>query len=152
VVVWPTGAEEGTVLETTIVQDGSTYSPQERLRRLVTSYFISQSIYVAAKLGIADLLADGPRSVEDLAAATAAHAPSLYRVLRLREGAGVCAKAGEREFMLNEAGECRQSDAPGSIRYAAMLFGEEPFRASAELLHTVRTGETAFEHVYQASH
>ena len=49
---------------------------------MMTGYWVSQALYVAAKLGIADLLADGPRPVEDLAATTHTDAPSLRRVLR----------------------------------------------------------------------
>ncbi len=66
------------------------------LRRLVNGYQTTQAIHVAAKLGIADLLADGPRMSDDLAVATATHAPSLYRLMRalaavdiLREEDGV---------------------------------------------------------------
>ncbi|CAN5894572.1 hypothetical protein BH24CHL4_BH24CHL4_27550 [soil metagenome] len=66
------------------------------LRRLVNGYQTTQAIHVAAKLGIADLLADGPRTSDDLAVATATHAPSLYRLMRalaavdiLREEDGV---------------------------------------------------------------
>jgi hypothetical protein len=132
--------------------EGSELSAPETLRRMIMGYVSSQSVYVAAKLGIADLLVGGPRDVDSLAAATGAHTESLYRVLRLLAGVGVFTESTERMFGLNDLGACLQSGVPGSMRGAAMLFGEEPFRACAELLHTVRTGETAFDHVYGASH
>ena len=62
-----------------------TPSAPEMMNRMITGYWTTQAVYVAAKLGIADLLTDGPRTADDLAQATKAHAPSLYRLLR---GAG----------------------------------------------------------------
>jgi len=122
------------------------------MRRLVTNYVVSRSVYVAAKLGIADLLVDGPRTVDELAAAVSVQPKLLYRVLRLLEGAGVFAKSGERGFMLNDLADCLRTGAPGSIRSAALLFGEEPFFACGDLLNMVRTGDMAFEHVYKQTH
>ena len=60
-------------------------SPSATMRRLVNGFQVSQAIYVAATLGIADLLAHGPRSGDDLATATASHPGALYRVLRALE-------------------------------------------------------------------
>jgi hypothetical protein len=54
-------------------------SPHLKMRDLLTGYWVTQAIYVAAKLGIADQLKDGPRSTADLAAATSTHEPSLFR-------------------------------------------------------------------------
>ena len=63
------------------------------LLQMMTGYWISQAIYVAAKLGIADLITDRPVSYEELAAATNSHAPSLSRVLRSLASIGVFAEA-----------------------------------------------------------
>jgi hypothetical protein len=49
---------------------------------MVRSFWVSRAIYVAADLGLADLLKDEPKSSEELAQATATHAPSLYRLMR----------------------------------------------------------------------
>ena len=57
-------------------------SPQEHVNQLICGYWNSQCVYVAAKLGIADLLANGPLSIDDLADRTGMHPPSLFRVLR----------------------------------------------------------------------
>src|SRR5438045_3436889 len=67
-------------------------TPGEELRHLFLGYRVSQAIHVLTELGIADLLAVGPRSADDLAAASGAHAPSLYRVLRLAASEGVFAQ------------------------------------------------------------
>jgi predicted transcriptional regulator len=59
-----------------------TSSPQEQISRMLTGYWITQALYVAAKLGLADLLKDGPRTADDLASATKSHPKSVYRLLR----------------------------------------------------------------------
>jgi hypothetical protein len=124
----------------------------ELVRTVVTGYVMSRSIYLAAELGVADLLADGPRSVEELAAAAKVQPQPLYRVLRLLAASGLFAKSGERGFMLNDLAECLRSGVPGSMRNAVLLFGEEPFRACGDLPHMVKTGDLAFEHVYNQTY
>jgi hypothetical protein len=96
-----------------------TTSPQELMNRMLTGYWTSQAVYVAAKLGIADLLTHGPRSANDLAQTTKAHAPSLYRLLRGLASLEVFAEDGAGRFSLTPLGECLRSDAPGSQRALA---------------------------------
>jgi DNA-binding IclR family transcriptional regulator len=74
--------------------------PSADLMRLVNGYQVTQAIHVAATLGIADQLRGGPRSAEDLAAATGAHAGSLYRLLRALAAVGVFHEEGGRRFSL----------------------------------------------------
>jgi hypothetical protein len=76
------------------------------LMRLVNGYQISQSIHVAAALGIADHLAGGPRTSDDLASATGAHPPTLYRLLRALASVGVFHESEPRTFSLTELGSC----------------------------------------------
>src|SRR4029077_9549811 len=76
--------------------------PRERLLALVRGYRISQSIYVATRLGIPDLLADGPREVDELAQATRSHPKNLRRVLLFLAGVGVLDTVGPRRFALTE--------------------------------------------------
>ncbi|HEV7281004.1 MAG TPA: methyltransferase [Pirellulaceae bacterium] len=122
--------------------------PQEQMNRMLTGYWVSQTLYAAAKLGIADLLVDGPRSADDLAAATNMHAPSLYRLLRAAASVGVFAEDGERRFSLTPLAECLRSDAPQSQRGLAIMNGEEHYRAWGELLYSVQTGKPSFDHLY----
>jgi len=124
-------------------------TPDEELRHLFLGYRVSQAIYVAAELGIADLLAEGPKSAEELASACGAHAPSLRRVLRLLASEGVFAQDGDGRFALTPMAEALRGDAPGPVR-ALVLFsaGEAPWRAWTGLLHSVRTGEPAFDHAH----
>ncbi|MDQ6643503.1 MAG: methyltransferase, partial [Chloroflexota bacterium] len=70
------------------------------LQRLIRGFEVTQCIYVAAKLGIADLLKDGPMSSEELAQATTTHAPSLYRVLRLLTAVDLFTEGEDHQFAL----------------------------------------------------
>lgn len=120
------------------------------LRRLIIGYRLSQALHVAAGLGIADLLAAGPRDAGDLAAATGTRPDALRRVLRLLAIEGVLAVEGGR-FRLTALGEPLRSDAPRSLRRRAINDGApENWRAWGELLHSVRTGEAAFERAHGA--
>ena len=124
-------------------------SPQEQMNRMLTGYWTTQCVYVAAKLGIADLLAKGPHSADDLAKATSVHAPSLYRLLRALASMGVFTEDGEAKFSLTPLAEFLRSDVPGSQRALAIMCGEEHYVAWGELLYSVQTGKTAFEKLYQ---
>jgi hypothetical protein len=119
------------------------------LRRLVNGYQITQAIHVAATLGIADLLRDGPRDSEDLAEQTSAHAPSLHRVLRALAAVGVLHEEDDGRFSLTEVGACLRSDAPEPVGgWAAYVGLPSHFAAWANLLHAVRTGESPFGTVH----
>jgi hypothetical protein len=118
------------------------------LFRLVTGYYVSRAIWVAATLGIADELSAGPRDAEDLAKATSAHGPSLRRVLRLLVSAGVFTEEADGRFSLTPVGECLRTGVPGSMRAAAELFGGHTQDTWRELLHSVRTGEPGFARVF----
>lgn len=123
-------------------------SPQDKLARMLSGYWHTQALYVAARLGIADLLEDGPRSHEDLARETATHAPSLYRLLRALAGVGVFAEDDSGRFTLTPMAEFLRSDVPGSRRASAIMQGEDHYRTWGDLLFAVRTGENAFENLY----
>jgi hypothetical protein len=126
----------------------STPSPQAAMMRLLSGYWTAQCIYVAAHLGLGDLLADGPQSVAHLAEATGTHAPSLYRLLRGLASEGIFAEDAEGRFGLTPLAECLRSDRPDSQRALALMNGEEHYRCWGELLYSVRTGQTAFEKLY----
>jgi len=124
--------------------------PPMELYRLATAHYLSQAVYVAAKLGIADHLADGPQGHDTLAKATRTHGPSLRRVLRLLAAAGVLAEREDGRFELTDVGACLKTG-PGSFRAAAQLFGGPMVWTSwGDLLTTVRTGETALHRVLKA--
>ena len=89
--------------------------------RMIQGLHISRAVYVAAKLGVSDLLADGPRSSAELAQLTGAHAPSLYRILRLLAALNVLREQPPGQFALTPLGERLRTDVSGSLRNWAML-------------------------------
>lgn len=119
------------------------------LRQLATGYQISQAVYVAARLGLADLMTEGPKTAEELAQATSAHAPSLYRLLRVLTAFGVFDEDTPGRFALTSVGACLRTDSPDSQRDAVLMWGSENFWQTArDLLHCVQTGETAIQHLF----
>jgi SAM-dependent methyltransferase len=115
------------------------------LRRLIAGWWVSKAVHMAAKLGIADLLAGAPVSVADLARATETHEPSLYRLLRALASLGIFAET-EEGFELTPMAEHLRSDSPSSLRELVMMHGEPwHWRAWEDALHSVRTGEPAFD-------
>jgi len=122
---------------------------ESELLRMIDGYRVSQALYVAATLGIADLLADGPRASDDLAAATGTHPPSLYRLLRTLASYGVLYEDDGRRFALTPLGEPLRRDAPDSVHGWAVLIGRPYFwQVWGNLLHSVRTGETGYAHAF----
>jgi len=136
-----------------IIAEQATAQPaaaQRQLQHLLNGSRVTQIIAVAARLGIADALADGPKTAEELAAATGAHADALYRVLRALASLNVFEEVAPRRFALTPLAMLLQADHPNSMRAWAIMSGEEPYRAWSDLLHSVMTGAPAFEHVYGA--
>jgi hypothetical protein len=107
-------------------------------------YYGSQALYVAAKLGVADLLDEGPRSAADLAAAVGADPDSLHRVLRLLAANGIFDLNDDGRFGLNPASEHLRTTAQGSMKDLVLVFGEEFYQAFGNLLIAVKTGRDAF--------
>jgi len=113
---------------------------------------VTQLIYVAAKLGIADLLKDGSKGVDELASKVGAHPQALYRVLRALASKGIFAEVGDRQFELTTLAEPLQDQAPGGLRAFAIMWGEEwRWKLWGELLNCVRTGDTPFKRVFGMS-
>jgi hypothetical protein len=120
----------------------------QQLFQMITGYWTSRAIYVAAKLRIADRLKDGPRSAEELAAAVEVAPRPLYRVLRALAGQGVFAQLGDGRFRLSPLAEPLCKGGADSLQAFAIMLGEEQDRCWDDLLETVRTGETAFDRMY----
>ena len=120
----------------------------QRLLEMIVGSWVSRAIYVAAKLRIANLLADGPQLVEQLALAAGVAPRPLYRVLRALTGVGVFALEADGRFRLNPLAEPLRDGGAESLRAFAVMIGEEHHRCWDELLETVRTGEIAFDRLY----
>jgi SAM-dependent methyltransferase len=128
----------------------STGAPlRAQMMQLTFGSMVAQAISVAADLGVADALADGPRPVDDIATIVGADAPSLYRLLRALADVGVFEELDGRRFAATSLGDLLRRDGPDSLREWAIMMGR-PFHRMAwtGLLGSVRTGEPAFEQVH----
>ncbi|MEV5595092.1 methyltransferase [Streptomyces sp. NPDC052496] len=106
-------------------------------------------LYVVAELGVADQLADGPLPVDEIAKRVDAHPGALYRGLRAIAGQGVFTEVAPSTFALNPMAETLRSDVPGSLRDHFRYEGLPALQqAYAALGHSIRTGQSAFEHVH----
>jgi hypothetical protein len=124
-------------------------SPSEQLNCLISGGWIAQAIGVAAELGIADLLADGPKPSDELAQATGSHPRSLYRLLRMLASVGIFTESQPMTFGLTRMAELLRSHAPRSLRgRARFATSDVQWRAWGQLPYSVQTGQTAFEHVH----
>lgn len=118
------------------------------LIQMVAGYWVSQAIYVAAQLNLADLLKDGPKTADELAAATDTHPDSLYRLLRALSSVGVFAEEEGRRFRPTPLSAPLQTG-PGSARALTIHLGERAsWHAWGNVMHSIRTGETAFAHTH----
>ena len=131
------------------MSQGEIPPPHVQMLQMISAFWLSRSIYAAAKLGLADLVRERPRTVAELADATETHAQSLHRLLRALASAGVFAEDEAGRFQTTPLAATLERDAPGSMRAFAMTeLGEEHYPAWGELLHSLRTGETAFDKVF----
>ena len=125
------------------------HAPAAALLRIATGSWLSQCVYVVAKLGIADLLLECPSSADTLGSRTGLNAGALHRVLRALSSVGVFQEDGDRRFHLTPIAACLCTNAPESLRAFAVMLGEqEHWRAWGEILYSVTTGKPAFEHVF----
>ena len=119
------------------------------LIQVATGFWASRALYVVAKLGIADRLEGGAESAEALAGACGVHAGSLLRVLRALASLGIFAETADGLFLQTPLSLGLRSGATGSLREFVVMLGEpESWLAWGGMMHSVRTGESAFEHVF----
>jgi SAM-dependent methyltransferase len=119
------------------------------MRNLIAGYWVSRLIYVAAKLGIADLLKDGPRTAGDLSVAAGVDASALYRVLRTLSGYGLFSESTGKRFKLTPLGATLRTDVPASMNaFALMLVEKHVWDAWEQLIFAVRTGQLPFDKIF----
>jgi hypothetical protein len=122
---------------------------QDTMLGYIRVYAVSQLVFVAAKLGIADVLARGPLAPDAIAKKVGAHPQSLYRVLRALASLGVFTERPDGKFRLTPLAATLRSDAPGSLRaFALMCVDDYNWDAWRELLFGVTTGALPFTHVH----
>ena len=116
---------------------------------IALGYMSSQAVYVAAHLGLADLLASGVTDTGGLATECGADRETMGRLLRALTASGVLTQLGPDEFSLTSQGHALRTDVPNSVRDFVQLYcSPAVWLAWADLAATVRTGRTAFEAVH----
>jgi hypothetical protein len=112
---------------------------------LIGGHRVTAVIYVAAKLGLADLLTDGPRTVPDLARSTDTHERSLLRLMRALCALGICAEVGDGTFGLTELGSYLAAKSERSLKAWALLEGDMLRAGWGQMIESIRTGKAAGE-------
>ena len=124
----------------------SAVSPRQHIMRFMGSVQVARAISAVAELGVADALADGPLTPDDLAARTGADAGALHRLLRLLASNGIFAEDEMGRFALTPAADPLRTDIPGSLRDSVRCAWQDlTWAAFGQILHTARTGQSGFE-------
>ena len=133
-------------------QQGEGVPPQAQLMQMAMGFMISDLLGTAVKLKLADYLADGPKTAEELAGPTGTHAPTLYRFLRTLSAHGLFAEDGERRFALTALSGPLRTGVPGSVMTSVkMITGDYFKRPFGSLMYSVQTGKTSFEKEFGAN-
>jgi len=123
--------------------------PPAQMMNFILGRWISKPIYVAAELCIADLLADGPRTIDELAYLSDSHSPNLYRVMRALASVGIFSEREDGRFELTPMAEFLKT---GSLRSYALMFNSDwSDRAWSFFLESVKKGTTAFNTAHGVS-
>ena len=120
--------------------------PHVQLIQMGAAFWVSRVVYAAAKLGLADQLAAGPKNATELAGPMQVHAPSLHRLMRTLASLGLLTKRPEQRFALTALGEALKTGARGSARASLLTLGSRWFQGSFdEIVYSIQTGKTGFE-------
>ncbi len=124
-------------------------TPQAQLIQMATAHWISTLVYVAADMGLADRLAEAPKTAAELAQSTGSDASALYRVMRTLAGTGVFMENSDHQFSLTPLGEALRTGKPGSVRSSVLtLAGDLVTKSVGQLHYSIQTGKTGFEKVF----
>lgn len=119
-----------------------------RVRETMYAGWLSAAVYSAARLRVADHLADGVCDIDELAKRTDTHAESLYRLMRALAGAGYFREEDTRQFATTPLAEYLRTDTEDSVKDLVLFYGKEVYRAYGALFEAVRSGERAFDIEY----
>jgi ubiquinone/menaquinone biosynthesis C-methylase UbiE len=116
---------------------------------LIESAWLAKAIHVAVTLDIPDLLKAGPKQAHELSAATGTETKSLHRIMRALAAVGIFDADERQRFSLTSLGATLRADVPGSLHdWALLMLGTVHQEAWGDVLHSVCTGESAFQHRY----
>jgi hypothetical protein len=114
--------------------------------QILNSFLTVQAVFVAAKLRVPDLLAESPRTADELAGDTGADRSALYRLMRMLTGPGVFREEPDGRFALTPLGATLQSTGPDSVRDWALFIGDpDMWNVWSHLLDSVMSGQSSFE-------
>jgi len=120
--------------------------PHAQLIEMATAHWHSRILYVAAKLGLADHLAAGAKTADELAGPTGTHAPSLYRLMRTLAHFGILTEDDAKRFSLTPLGQAMKKGAPGAARATILTLASDwCANGFGELLYSVQTGKSGVE-------
>ena len=118
------------------------------LLEMMSGYQKSQALFVAAKLGIADILSNGSKTADELAKATGVNSRSIYHLMRSLISVGVFSLEDNEKFCLNSLGKHLLTGTSDSLRGTVMTMGDQSYQAWGNLLYGIKTGKTAFNHTF----
>jgi len=120
-----------------------------QLIQMGTGYWVSRILYAAAKLDLADHLAEGAKSATELAGPTRTHAPSLHRLMRTLASLGILSEDANHRFTLTSLGHALKTGAPGSARATILFLASDWWwRAWEPFLYAIETGKTGMEKAF----
>lgn len=120
--------------------------PHAQLVQMAMAHWVSQIVYVAAKLNLADHLAKGAKLADELAGPTGTQASALYRLMRTLAHLGILTEDDSHRFALMPLGDALKTGAPGSARASILTLASEWMsRGLGQLLYSVQTGKSGFE-------
>ena len=124
-------------------------APQAQLIQMATGHWVSSLVYFAAQMKLADQLAEGSKTADELALSIRADTPSLYRVMRTLCGMGLFTEDTSHRFSLAPLGEALRTGTPGSVRSSVLILaGELNTKSVGQLQYSVQTGKTGFEKAF----
>jgi O-methyltransferase domain len=133
----------------TLVTETAAPPAHVQLINMARGSYVSMLVHAAAKFALADHLASGPKTAEELSGPTHTHAPSLYRLMRTLASLGVFTEDAQHRFRLTSLGEALRTDAPGSARATILTIAGGAFwRALEHFPYSVETGKTGFEKAF----
>ncbi|HXT87086.1 MAG TPA: methyltransferase [Verrucomicrobiae bacterium] len=129
--------------------------PPKELLQIADGFVIHRCVCAVARLGVADVLTDGPQTAAQIAKQLRLNISALHRVLRALASAGIFEEiapqspGAPRLFANNRVSHFLRSNVPGSLR-ARFVFGDIQFIYApyAELVHCIETGKTGREKVF----
>jgi hypothetical protein len=119
--------------------------PHVQLIQMGTAAWVNAVVFAAAKIGLADQLAAGPKNAAELAGPMRMHAPSLHRLMRTLASLGILTERDAQRFALTPMGEALKTGAPGSARATVIAFGGAFWRGWEQIVYSLETGNTGFD-------